>query len=54
MNPTDFTNGKCTMGRVLYRSIYTLKMQMCIKDKTWNVVIVTIIQKILEKCCEIW
>ena len=44
MVPIDFINDQDIMRRVIWRYIYTLKIQTHIKDSTWYVIIFTVIQ----------
>ena len=47
--PIYFTNNKISIRRVIWGFIYTSKIKIHIKDSTWNVIILTIIQKMFAK-----
>ena len=47
--PIYFTNNKNSIRRVIWSFIYTSKIKLHIKDNTWNVIILTIIQKMFAK-----
>ena len=47
--PIYFTNNKISIRRVIWGFIYTSKIKIHIKDSTWNVIILTIIQKMFTK-----
>ena len=47
--PIYFTNNKNSIRRVIWGFIYTSKIKIHIKDNTWNVIILTIIQKMFAK-----
>ena len=45
MAPINFINYQNTMRRVMCGYIYTLKIEMQIKDNTWNCIILTVAKK---------
>ena len=47
--PIYFTNNKNSIRRVIWGFIYTSKIKIHVKDNTWNVIILTIIQKMFAK-----
>ena len=47
--PIDFTNHQNTMCRVIWGYIYTLKIKTRVEEKTWIVIIFTIMNKEFEK-----
>ena len=47
--PIYFINNKNSIRRVIWGFIYTSKIKIYIKDNTWNVIILTIIQKMFAK-----
>ena len=43
------SNGQKTMRRVILGCIYPLNIKIHIKDNTWNIIILTVIQEMLAK-----
>ena len=49
MAPIDFTNDKDTIRKVIWGYRYTLKININMKDNTWNIIIFTIITETFAK-----
>lgn len=49
MAPTDFTNDQNTIHKVIWGYIYTFKINVYTKDKTWNSIFFAKIQKTFTK-----